>query len=78
MDSGEGNGPEFRLIGDDAGDCTARYCFEKARHWAIWNRIMPLTRSALTIKKAVCHTHREATEGKPWDQISEDFRTFAA
>ena len=76
MATSEATGPTFLLICEDAGDCMARYCFEKARHWAIWNRIMPLTGSALTIKKAVCRTHRHAVEGKPWDEVSEDFRTF--
>jgi hypothetical protein len=71
----EVNGPKFRLICQDAGNCTVRYCFENAKYWAIWNLTMTITRSTLTIRRAVCRTHREATEGKPWNEVSENFPT---
>jgi hypothetical protein len=75
MTTSESTGPTFLLICDDAGDCTARYCFERGRYWAIWKR--PITNTKpLKIKRAVCRTHRDAVEGKPWDEVSEDFRTF--
>jgi hypothetical protein len=71
----ETNGPRFLLICEDAGDCTARYCFERARYWAIWNRTMNITRSELIVKKAVCLTHRDTIKGRHWDEVSGDFRT---
>jgi hypothetical protein len=75
MAMAEATGPRFRLICEDARACTARYCFEDAKYWAIWNRTITCTKS-LMIKKAVCRTHREAIEGKSWDEVSEDFRTI--
>jgi hypothetical protein len=37
---------------------------------------MNLTRSRLTIKKAVCRTHRRAIEGRPWDDVSDAPRLY--
>lgn len=71
----EAKEPRFLPIGDAAGDCNARYCPENAKYWAIWNRTMTITRSTLTIKRAVCTSHRGAIQGRPWDEVSEDFRT---
>jgi hypothetical protein len=71
----EGNGPKFRLICEDAGDCRVRYCFENAKYWAIWNGTRTSTRVTLTTKRAVCRTHRDVIEGKPWNEVSENFRT---
>jgi hypothetical protein len=56
--------PRFLLIGKDAGNCMVRYCFEKAKYWAIWNGTTSIKRETLTIKRAVCRTHREAIEGR--------------
>jgi DNA-binding NarL/FixJ family response regulator len=36
MATSEATGRTFLLICEDAGDCTARYCFEVAKYWAIW------------------------------------------
>lgn len=71
----EGNGPEFQLIRGGILDCTARSCFEDAQFWAMWNRTMAISRSLLLIKRAVCHAHRDAIEGRPWNEVSENFRT---
>jgi hypothetical protein len=68
----KGNGPRFQLICEGAGDCTARYCPENAKYWAIWNGT--ITISTLSIRRAVCRTHREAIEGRPWEEVSENFR----
>jgi hypothetical protein len=70
----EGKEPRFLLIDEAACDCTARDCFENAKYWAIWNRRMTITRSTLTIRRAVCRTHREAIEGRHWNEVSEHFR----
>jgi hypothetical protein len=68
-------GPQYRLICSDAGDCMVRYCFERARYWAIWNGIISITRATLSTRKAVCHSHREAIHGRAWNEVSEIFRT---
>jgi hypothetical protein len=70
----EANEPRFLLIGEAAGDCAARYCFENAEYWAMWNLTMTITRSTLTITRAVCRTHRAAIEGRHWNEVSENFR----
>jgi hypothetical protein len=70
----EANEPRFLLIAEAAGNCAARYCFENAEYWAMWNLTMTITRSTLTITRAVCRTHREAIEGRHWNEVSENFR----
>ena len=67
-------GPEFQLIDEDARNCAAPYCLENARYWVIWKRTMSITRSILSIRRAVCRTHRESIEGKTWNEVSESFR----
>jgi hypothetical protein len=67
-------GPRFVPITTDAGDCTVRYCFEKARYWAVWGGPVTIKGEAVTIKRGVCRTHREAIEGKSWNEVSEMFR----
>jgi hypothetical protein len=71
----ESTGPRFRLICEDAGDCMFRYCFENAKYWAIWDGTITMTTVTFTTKRAVCRTHRDAIEGKRWNEVSEDFRT---
>jgi hypothetical protein len=67
-------GPRFVMIIEDAGDCMVSYCIEKAKYWAIWGGPMTIKRETLTIKRAVCRTHREGIEGKPWNEVSGIFR----
>jgi hypothetical protein len=74
MAMSEAIGPKFRFIGKDAGDCMVRYCFENAEYLAIWNRTMTSKKETMIIKRAVCHSHREAIESKPWNEVSEIFR----
>lgn len=67
-------GPRFQLVGEDIC-CRFGYCFEEAKYWAIWDGMMSITRVTLTTKRAVCPSHRNAIEGKGWNEVSEDFRT---
>jgi hypothetical protein len=39
------------MIGDAAGDCAGRYCFENAKYWAMWNQAMTITPS-IAVKRA--------------------------
>jgi hypothetical protein len=73
-DMSEAVGPRFLLIGEDVGDCMVRYCFEKARYWAVWKGMMTVERETGSIKRAVCSTHREEIEGRSWGEVSEMFR----
>jgi hypothetical protein len=70
----ETTGPRFRLIGENT-HCMFRYCFENAKYRAIWDGRITITRVTLTTERAVCRTHRDAIEGKRWNEVSEDFRT---
>jgi len=74
MALGERAGPEFQVIDKDRCHCAAPYCPENAKYWAIWRRTMSITRSILSIKRAVCRTHRKWIEGKPWNEVCESFR----
>jgi hypothetical protein len=70
----ETTGPRFQLICEHS-DCMFGYCFEDAKYWAIWDGRLTVTRVTFTTKRAVCGTHRDAIEGKAWNEVSEDFRT---
>jgi hypothetical protein len=70
----ETEGPRFQLIRQIAC-CRYGFCFEEAKYWAIWDGMITITRAMLATKRPVCRTHRDAIEGKAWNEVSEDFRT---